>query len=82
MFIAGITRWVAAADTFTMLEDKGMTIGKRMSTHAYIPDPILEQHLHVPLDNSLMMLLFLLIISGFIILRLLSMKTGGSLRAA
>ncbi|WP_181391747.1 hypothetical protein [Methanospirillum lacunae] len=42
-----------------------------MSTTAFIADPILNQYLHVPLENSLILILGGLIINGIILLYIL-----------
>ncbi len=39
-----------------------------MSTTAFIADPIINQYLHVPLENSLILILAGLIINGIILL--------------
>ncbi|WP_325628786.1 hypothetical protein [Methanospirillum sp.] len=39
-----------------------------MSTTAFIADPVINQYLHVPLENSLILILGGLIINGIILL--------------
>ncbi len=54
--------------TIIVSKNVGTTKVMDMSTTVFIADPVINQYLHVPLENSLILILCGLIINGIILL--------------